>query len=168
MPEYAIGVDIGGTKIAAVLIGKDGQPIAIHQCPTQAVEGVDAVLDRVVRSIHKLELAAPGPIAGIGVGVAGSVDFRKATVILAGNLGWADVPIGDLLVERLGTTWNGKIWADIDVIATALGEMLYGAGRGTGHLMCATVGTGVGIGLILDGRPYHGAIGGSGNFGHFE
>ena len=167
MSDYAIGVDIGGTKIASVLINRNGQPIAQTRCQTRSKEGVDAVVERVANSIRELEAAAPGPISGIGVGIAGGVDYRHATVLLAGNLGWENVPIGDMLVARLGGYWKGRIWADIDVVATALGEMLYGAGRGFKHLFYVAVGTGVGVGLILDGNPYHGSIGISGNFGHF-
>jgi glucokinase len=134
---------------------------------TRSEEGADAVIERVADSIRELEPAAPGPISGIGVGIAGGVDYRHATVLLAGNLGWENIPIGDMLVARLGTSWKGRIWADVDVAATALGEMLYGAGRGAQHLFYVAVGTGVGVGLILDGHPYHGSVGISGNFGHF-
>ena len=167
MPDYAIGIDIGGTKIASVLIDRTGQSIAQSRCPTRPEDGVNAVLDRVVAGIREMESAASGSIAGVGVGIAGGVDHRSARLLLSSNLGWTNIPIGDLLVERLGSTWKGRLWADIDVIATALGELRYGAGRGTEHMLCITVGTGIGGGLIFDGRPYHGSAGGAGNIGHF-
>jgi glucokinase len=168
MSDYAIGIDIGGTKIASVLINRDGQPIAQTTCPTRPAEGLDATLERVVNCIHELESTASGPVVGIGIGIAAAVDHRRGIMVLSSNLGWgANIPIRDLLIERLGASWKGRVWVDIDVVTAALGEQHYGAGRGAEHMLCLTVGTGVGGGMILDGHPYHGAIGGGGNIGHF-
>jgi glucokinase len=166
MTEYAIGVDLGGTKTAAALIDRAGQVIAQARYPTHPEEGHLAVIGRIAACITELLAASPGEVAGIGVGIAASVDPRRALVPLAANLGWVDVRAGDLLIERIGAEWRGRLWIDKDVCGGAVGELLYGAGRGIESFIYMTVGTGVGAGLVLGGRLYHGVVGGDGNIGH--
>ncbi len=166
MSNYAIGVDLGGTKIAAALIDREGHVLARARRPTQPQEGVGAVIDRIIACIRELETAAPGPVGGIGLGAPAAVDVRRQVVIAAVNLGWYDLPVGALLVERLGTAWADRLWIDKDVSGAALCEFLYGAGQGAEQLLYVGVGTGVGAGQVLDGRLYHGACGSDGNIGH--
>jgi glucokinase len=164
--EFAIGIDLGGTKIAGALIDRAGQVLAQVRRPTQAHEGYAAVIERVVACIRELEAAAPGPVAGIGLGAPASVDTRRKVVIAAVNLGWYELPLGKLLIEHLGAAWADRLWIDKDVNGAALCEFLYGAGQGAGQLFYVGVGTGVGAAQVLDGRVYHGACGSDGNIGH--
>lgn len=166
MSGYAIGVDLGGTKIAAVLIDHQGQVIADTRRATDPAEGITPVIGRIVACIHDMQATATGPVAGIGIGIPGATDSDGRRVISAVNLGWYDVPVGDLLIEVLGSQWMDRLWVDKDANAAAVCELLYGAGRGVQHMLYVTIGTGVGAGLIFNRRLYHGITGGDGNIGH--
>lgn len=166
MTEYAIGIDLGGTKIAGAIVAPDGTILAETRLPTQAEEGVEAVVGRIVDCIRSLQAQAAGTLAGIGLGAAGATDSRSGVVIMASNLKWNNVPIRDLLLARLEASPALPVLVDKDTNAAVLGEMLFGAGRGTRHLFYATVGTGVGGGMVLDGRLYHGATEGASDLGH--
>ena len=168
MTDYAIGIDLGGTKIAAVLLDRQGNVAAQLRRPTLPQEGVDAVIARIVACIKELEaMAHDGPVVGIGLGAPASVDSQRQVILSAANLGWHDVPIGALLRRRLGDSWAGALWVDKDVGAGTLCEFLYGAGRGARRLLYVGIGTGVGAGQMFDGRLFHGADGSDGNIGHF-
>jgi glucokinase len=170
MSEYAIGIDLGGTKIAGASVAPDGTILAETRLPTLSEEGVDPVIGRIVACIRDLEAQAAdtstGTLAGIGLGAAGATDSRSGVVIMASNLKWKNVPLRDLLLARLGASPGLPVRVDKDTNAAVLGEMLFGAGRGTRHLFYATVGTGVGGGMVLDGRLYHGATEGASDLGH--
>src|SRR5260221_9252672 len=159
MAEYAIGIDLGGTKIAGVLIDRDGHTLAQLRQPTHAEEDTAAIVARIVATIRELEASAPGPVEGIGVGAPASVDSQRNVVIASVNLGWYHVPLGDLLIERLGASWAHRLWMDKDVNGAALAEFLYGAGQGAEQLLYVGVGTGIGASQVLNGRVYHGACG---------
>ncbi len=163
---YVIGVDLGGTKIAAALVARDGTIAAQARRSTHVEEGVDAVIERIVDCIHELEAQASHPIVGLGIGAAGMTDSKRGVIVMASNLKWQDVPLRDLLAARLGRSWTQPIQVDKDTNAAVLGEMLYGAGRGAKHLLYVTVGTGVGGGMVLGGRLYHGATEGASDIGH--
>lgn len=165
MPACAIGIDLGGTKIAGALVAGDGAILAAVRQPTQAEEGVEAVVGRIVACIRALMDRAPSPVVGIGLGAAAMTDSRRGVIIMASNLQWRDVPLRDLVAARLAG-FSGPIYVDKDTNAAVLGEMLYGAGRGSAHLLYVTVGTGVGGGMVLDGRLYHGASEGASDIGH--
>src|SRR5438067_1693065 len=143
MAEYAIGIDLGGTKIAGALIDRDGQALAQARQSTHAEEGATAIIARLVGIIRELEASAPGPIEGIGVGAPASVDIRRNMVIASVNLGWYHVPLGARLIEHLGATWVNRLWIDKDVNGAALAEFLYGAGQGAEQLLYVGVGTGI-------------------------
>ncbi len=166
MTEYAIGIDLGGTKIAGALVTRDGRIAAEERLPTRREEGVEAVVDRVAACILSLRNRADGPIAGVGIGAAGMTDSRTGVVLLAANLQWFDVPLRDLLLQRPGMDTIPRLYVDKDTNASVLGELLFGAGRGTQHLFCTTVGTGVGGGMVINGRLYHGASEGASDIGH--
>jgi glucokinase len=167
MADYAIGIDLGGTKIAGALINRQGHVLEQVKRPTLPQEGVDAVVDRIVACIRELEAVTHGSVAGIGLGAPAAVDSQRQIVTSAVNLGWYDVPLGALLIERLGTSWANSLWLDKDVSAATLCEALYGAGQGARYLIYVGVGTGVGAGQMLNGRLYCGAHGSDGNIGHF-
>ncbi|MCZ7546977.1 MAG: ROK family protein [Anaerolineae bacterium] len=164
MSDYAIGVDLGGTKIEAALIDRGGARVARARRPTHPAEGVEAVVGRIVAAIEELR-AAGGPIAGIGVGVPGVVT-AAGVVALASNLHWRDVPLRAMLIARLGDAGARGLYMEKDTNAAALGEIRYGAGQGARHMLYVTVGTGVGGGMVLDGRIYHGARDKAGEIGH--
>ncbi|MCL4394995.1 MAG: ROK family protein [Chloroflexi bacterium] len=166
MSPYAIGIDLGGTKIAGALVSATGVVAAQERIATQAEEGFPAVIARLAQCARRLERAAKEPIAGIGVGAAGMTDSRRGVVIAASNLKWTNVPLRDLLAEQLGKEPPGTVWVDKDTNAAALGEMLYGAGRGSQDFLYVTVGSGVGGGMVLDGRLYRGAREGASEMGH--
>jgi glucokinase len=166
MNRYAIGVDLGGSKISGALVDHVGAIAFKESLPTHAEEPVASVMDRIVYCIEKFQSLAHGAILGIGIGVAAMTDSQRGVVIHASNLLWTNVPLRDLIIERMGIKWNECIWVDKDTNAAALGEMHYGAGRSSRHLLYVTVGTGVGGGMILDGRVYHGASEGASDLGH--
>ena len=167
MSDYAIGIDLGGTKIAGALIDRQGRVLKQVKRLTLAQEGVDAVVDRIVACIRELLTVSPGSLAGIGLGAPAAVDSQRQIVTSAGNLGWYDVPLGALLSKKLGEAWPDFFWLDKDVSAATLCEALYGAGQGVRYLIYVAVGTGVGAGQILNGGLYCGAHGSDGNIGHY-
>jgi glucokinase len=166
--EYAIGVDIGGTKIAVGLVDRHGGLQEEWCLPTGAVRGRDHVLNQVRRGIDEMRRRAadrPGAvIAGIGIGTAGQVDFRTGKIVsTTGNLpGWYGTPVKDILESEYGV----PVVVENDVNAAAWGEKWLGAGRGVDHFVCLTLGTGVGGAIVDDGRMVRGARGGAGEVGH--
>jgi glucokinase len=166
MYDYAVGVDLGGTKVATALVRRDG--LVVNQViePTQKEKGFENVIDRMGASIRTMLECTDSPVVGVGVGAAGSTDSQRGVVVAASNLGWENVPLREMLCERIGDEWRERIWVDKDTNAAVLGEMMYGAGRGSDHIFYVTVGTGIGGGMILDGTIYHGASDGASDFGH--
>ncbi|MGE5508040.1 MAG: ROK family protein [Chitinophagales bacterium] len=166
---FAIGVDIGGTKIAVGLADSQGRLKEELVLPTGAANGRDHVLNQVRRGIDELRsrFAARHPggvIVGIGVGTAGQVDFRSGKIVsTTGNLpGWFGTPIKDLLEAEYGL----PVVVENDVNAAAWGEKWLGAGRGVDHFVCLTIGTGVGGAVVDGGRMLRGTRGGAGEVGH--
>src|SRR5512147_1010177 len=166
MDACSIGLDLGGTKIAAALVDRSGSVVSKLVEPTLAEQGVESVVARMASCVQTLLERAGQPVVGLGIGTAGMTDSKKGSVIMASNLKWKDVPVRQLLVDRLGVDWSNRIWVDKDTNAAVLGEMLYGAGKGSGHLLYVTVGTGIGGGMVLDGKLYHGASEGASDIGH--
>lgn len=151
------GLDLGGTNIIAGLVGPEGTIGERGKVKTPP-GGPAAVVEAMAELVHDLG----GEPAAVGVGAPGPV--RGGVVVAAPNLkGWTGaVPLADRLTERLGVP---TLVAN-DATAAAVGEWTWGAGRGTRFLLCVTLGTGVGGGLVLDGTPYSGAYGGAGELGH--
>ncbi|MDZ4766553.1 MAG: ROK family protein [Chloroflexota bacterium] len=162
----AIGVDIGGTKIALAAASQDGRILAQDVVPTHPAEGSQAVIARLARGIENL-IGAVGykvKIAGIGVACPGPVDPVRGVALNAVNLAWKDVPLRDLLRANLALT--APILLANDVNAGALGEMHFGAARGVRDFVHITVGTGLGGAAILDGRILNGVSGSAMEIGH--
>jgi len=157
---YVAGVDLGGTKILTALADSEGRIIRKVRMATPVSGGVEAVVDCLVESVRKV--AAGVSLAAVGVGTPGPVDHVTGLVHQAPNLGWKGVPLGEMLAGRL----LAPVFVENDANCAALGEYRQGAGRGVRHLVYVTVSTGVGGGLILDGRIYHGESGGAGEIGH--
>jgi glucokinase len=156
-----IGIDLGGTKILSVRLDDGLKVVAQDLRETLAEEGPDAVIGRMVNSIAAV--AGSLPFRSIGISTAGPVDINRGLVTTPPNLpGWRDVPLGIRISQALGV----PAWLENDANAAALAEHRLGAGRGCRHMVLVAVGTGIGGGLILDGRLYHGASGGAGEIGH--
>ena len=163
---WAIGVDFGGTNIKTGLVHPSGRVVAAEVLPAEAfgrparfVEGVGAAAERLLQAAGLTR----AQLRGIGIGAPGPVDAKRGIVHTLVNVpGWREVPLGRLLTRRLRRPCR----VDNDVNLVALGEWRFGAGVGSRHLICLTLWTGVGGGLILDGRLYRGAGGAAGELGH--
>jgi glucokinase len=166
MKRYMIGIDLGGTKIAAALVDDRGRVYHEMTMLTHAEEGLTPVIDRMEVCLQTLLDQADAPVAGIGIGAAGMVDSVHGIVIQASNLNWQAVPLRQLILDRIGRDWVNRVWVDKDTNAAVLGESLYGAGQGCKHLLYVTVGTGIGGGMMLEGHLYHGATQGASDIGH--
>jgi glucokinase len=153
LPGFAAAVDIGGTKIAAGAVARDGQLAHRTAVPTPKGDS-HALVAAVVRLVQGVCQAAGGRPAGVGVAVAGAVDPASGQVHYAPNIpGLLECPLRRLLSEAVGL----PVLVGFDGHLSALGEYWAGAGRGTRNMVLLTVGTGVGGGLILDGRLYRGS-----------
>jgi len=165
MAPYALGVDLGGTKILTALVGDDGGIVARERVRTPQ-DGPDSVVAAVAGTIEAV-LAAAGvsrrDVVGVGVGAPGPLNPDTGMVFQPPNLaGWHDVPLGALLTERLGV--RATVANDAD--AAALGEWRFGAGRGIDDLVYVTVSTGIGGGIIIGGKLLLGVSGTAGEIGH--
>jgi glucokinase len=160
----ALGVDLGGTKIAFVLIDEQGNVLANHQRLTGVPDGPDAIVERMATGIHSLLEQAHQPVAGIGIGSPGHLNPVTGTVHSATNLGWCDVPLVEGLRQRLSI--DLPIWLQKDTNAAVLGETYYGAARGCKDVVLVAVGTGLGVGAIVDGRILLGANVHASDIGH--
>ncbi|CAL9379779.1 sugar kinase [Streptomyces sp. DH-12] len=155
-----IGLDLGGTKIAAALVTADGAVLARHTLPTPATAGAEAVLDALAQEVRAVW--APGA-AAIGVAAAGVIDPETGTVTSATDTirGWAGTALASGLAARTGL----PVACDNDVRATAATELTGAPGR-SDTMIYAAVGTGVGGAVAVDGRMLHGAAGVAGHLGH--
>ena len=163
MSQYVVGLDLGGTKILSVCVDRDMNVAGQDYRPTEADRGPDAVIDRMAASAR----AAAGDrrILAVGVSAPGPIRTFEGVVTTPPNLpGWRDVPVARLISERMGL----PAWVENDVNSGALAEHRLGAGRGAQHLVMIAPGTGIGGGLILDGKLYRGASGGAGEVGHIQ
>ena len=155
-----IGVDVGGTKIAAGVIDEGGTIVARRRIETQAADP-QAVVAGIAKVAQELRAAAPAA-AAIGVGAAGLVDAARGIVLSAPNIAWEDVHLRALLEDRAGLPTA----VDNDANVAALGEAVHGAGRGAGDQVMVTVGTGIGGGFVFGGRLYRGGGGLGAEIGH--
>ena len=163
---YMIGIDLGGTNIAAGVVDETYQIRCTHSAPTHAQDGPEALLDDVaacVRAVTEKGGFAPNECSGVGLGAPGSCDRPAGVVRYAPNLNWHDVPAAKELSERLGGV---KVALGNDADCAALAETVAGAARGSESVLLITLGTGVGGGLIVGGRIASGFRGRGGEFGH--
>jgi glucokinase len=155
----ALGIDVGGTKVAGLLLSDTGKILAHQERPTPA-EDVDATMETIYALAA--ELAAGSEPVGVGVGAAGMVDFAAGTMRSAPNLAWKEIPIRNLVGDRTGL----PCILDNDANAAAWGEYRFGAANGYRHALVVTVGTGIGGGIIADGKLFRGAHGFAAEIGH--
>ncbi|MGZ4641972.1 MAG: ROK family protein [Blastococcus sp.] len=164
-PEpLVIGVDIGGTAIKGVLAGRDGAPRLRLDRPTPVGEGVDAVVEAIVDIASRLRDSAGHNAVPVGVGLVmpGVVDRAQGIARWSANIGWRDLPIRELVGERLGL----PVDIEHDVRAAGLAEVSGGAARGLRELLYVSIGTGLAGALITGGAVVHGAAGLAGEIGH--
>ena len=167
MSQYVFGVDIGGTTVKLGLFNKAAELLDKWEIPTVKVNGGEQILPDVAKSIlKKMEEKgiAKSDIIGIGVGAPGAVDEEGTMVGGAVNLGWGVLNIPQILREYLDV----PVKAVNDANVAALGEMWQGGGKGHRNMVAVTLGTGVGGGIIVEGKILTGATGAGGEIGHIH
>lgn len=160
----AIGVDVGGTKIAAAVVDSQGRIKGRVQRPT-ALGAASLTLAGIADTIRETMAVAsirPADIVGVGLGIPGKVDPTTGVGVLSVNLGWRDAPVVATLEAELGLPCA----IENDVSVGALGESRYGRGRGAASLVYLIIGTGVAARVVIDGRLYRGVSGMAGEIGH--
>ncbi len=161
----ALGIDLGGTAVKVGVVNHRGVIVGRGHRATEPEKGVSGVVANMALAVDDA-LAAAGvskaELDGAGVGAPGICNTAEGVVVSAGNLFWKDVPLAPLLGERIGL----PVKLDNDANCAALGEQWCGAARGSNHVVLFTLGTGVGGGLILNGRIYEGFAGWAGELGH--
>lgn len=153
--RLAIGVDIGGTKIAFALVDAHGNVLATHSLPTGAGEAAERIFDRVAEGVRVVMAQAEHPVVGAGMGCPGLLNPITGVIYNATNLGWRNVPLLDEVKRRLEV--DIPVWLQKDADAAALGELYFGAARGQSNFVHLTVGTGIGGSAVIDGELIMGA-----------
>lgn len=155
-----IGVDIGGTKIAARRVNPNGEVAGSTWLPTRAAEGFDVSLAQVWSAI---EQSLTSDVVAIGICAPGPLNSETGVILNPPNLpGWRDVPLAQMAAEKFGV----PVALENDCNAAALAEARYGAGRGHAIVFYAAIGTGIGSGIVIDGNLYRGAHDAAGEAGH--
>ena len=158
-----LGVDIGGTKVAVGLVDHNGKILTQGRNPMVANGTAEAALQAVTDAIDSLASSAPGGIHSIGICAPGPLDPKTGVVLNPPNLPcWRDFPLAEKIVSK----YRVPVKVDNDANAAALAETRWGAARGFRYVFYATIGTGIGTGIVLDGRIYHGNTGSAGEGGH--
>ncbi|HUF27613.1 MAG TPA: ROK family glucokinase [Gemmatimonadaceae bacterium] len=168
--RYIVGVDLGGTNIVAGAMPEDGsRECTVRSVPTLAEEGADAVVERIARLVELVIAdmraehgAGREDFLGVGIGAPGPLDRQRGLVIVAPNLGWYDYPLRERITTRLGLPAT----LDNDANCATYGEWWQGAAKGGRNVIGLTIGTGIGGGLILEQRLYHGSSDVAGEIGH--
>lgn len=168
MKKYSIGIDLGGTKILAGIVNTETGEVIAHskkRTKVQAKKGSDTLIKRVIKTIESAITEANisiNEIEKIGIGVPGQVDREKGILISAPNLYTYDLNFKKILSDHFGI----KVFVSNDVDVATIGEHKFGAGVGYNSAVCVFVGTGVGAGIIQDGKIWTGATGTAGEIGH--
>jgi glucokinase len=159
---HAIGIDIGGTKVAGALVTEAGDILRLERRPTPAGDPA-AIVDVVVELVR--EVGAGQDVVAVGVAAAGFIDATQSIVYYAPNINWRSEPFRERLAERLPGL---DITIDNDANAAGWAEYRFGAGRGTTDMTMLTIGTGVGGAIVTDGRLLRGGFGAAGEIGHLR
>lgn len=163
--RYIIGVDLGGTLLRAGLATPEGAILEEVRVPTRADDGPDDVIDQIVALVEQMRAVMPadGTLLGVGIGSPGPIDpFRGIVFNQPNMIGWKNVPLREILEARTGL----PVELGNDANAAALGEWLYGGGKGTRNLVYVTISTGIGGGVIVDGHLLLGGKGAAAEVGH--
>lgn len=159
----ALGVDVGGTKVAVGLVDLEGKILAQGRKPMVANGTAEAGLQAVTDAIDSFASTVPGGIHRIGICAPGPLDPKTGVILNPPNLPcWRDFPLAEKIVSR----YHVPVEVDNDANAAALAETRWGAARGYRYVFYATIGTGIGTGIVFDGRIYHGHTGSAGEGGH--
>lgn len=161
MTQAIIGVDVGGTLLRAACYDLDFKQLRRAEQPTLAEQGSEAVLRRLYETIRQIMPGSQDELVGIGLAVPGPIDPERGVLIAPPNLPFRDVPIVDLVQKAVG----GRVYLGNDADLAGLAEYMHGAGQGTRSMVYMTISTGIGGGLILDGKLHTGR-GQGGEVGH--
>lgn len=163
--KHVIGIDLGGTNMQIGVVDPGYKIPGRSKKKTRAVEGLDRVLDRIVDGVneacHEAGISTK-EVAALGIGAPGAIDPAAGVVVQAPNLNWHNVQLANLLKKRLGV----PVVVDNDVNVAVYGEWRLGAGKGVNDLLGVWLGTGVGGGLVLNGKLYYGGFFTAGEIGH--
>ena len=164
--QYAIGIDVGGTKIAAGLVDREGQILCRYTTRAHAQQQPSFVIETIVqaqRAILHQSGVDPAQITAVGLGFPGNTNARLGLILGSSNLpAWDHFPLRDTVAAQVGL----PVMLENDANLCALGEHRFGAGRGTQHMCYVTFSTGYGIGMIINGQLYAGHTGTAGELGH--
>ena len=164
--RLAIGVDLGGSKIGIALVKKNGEIEKYIKIPTHAEQGKELTISRIKQGIYRVieekDLKIDN-IIGIGIGAPGPLDYKEGVIHCAPNLpGWKEVPLASIIKDE----FQIPVIIENDANVAAWGEKIFGVARGIDHMVCLALGTGIGAGLILNGKIYHGKNSLAGEIGH--
>jgi glucokinase len=165
MPNFSIGVDLGGTNLRIAAVNQQGELMEKVTLGTRVALGKDHVIHEMCDAIRVLAVKYrnAGPLQGIGIGMPGIIDMKTGMLRESPNLpGWAESPVQAQIERRLGT----RVFLENDANVAALGEKWLGAAKDFDDMVMLTLGTGVGGGIVLGGRIWHGMNGMAGEFGH--
>jgi glucokinase len=165
MQPLIVGIDVGGTKVAGGLVTPKGRLVSSLTVPTRAAQGFASSFGQVVRVIERLVHRAGGEknVQGIGLCAPGPFDTKNGVILNAPNIaGWRNIP----LAAKLGKQFGLPVKVENDANAAGLAEVLFGAATGHRHVFYVTVSTGIGTGIIINRRVYHGKNGAAGEGGH--
>jgi glucokinase len=164
--QFAIGIDIGATKIASVLLSQTGEVVRSSQVLTLAEEGSESVFNKVAEQIMDLAQQSPAQVAGIGIGSPGKVDSDHGKVYNAVNLGWTEVNLVEEITDRLANA--APVWIHKDANLSALGEYYFGACQGLRDFVYLGIGSGLGAGMISSGHLITGGDWYAADVGHLS
>ena len=165
MPDFSIGVDLGGTNLRIAAISTEGQLLEKITLEVKVALGRDHVIGEMCDAIKRLsdQYRGSGRFVGTGIGVPGIIDVEAGMMRKSANLpGWADYPVRDEIERRLGA----RVFLENDANVAALGEKWLGAARDVENMAMVTLGTGIGGAIILNGKIFYGMNGMAGEFGH--
>jgi glucokinase len=165
MPDFSIGVDLGGTNLRIATVSGEGELLEKVTFGTKVALNRDDLIDQMCDAIQRLsgKYKGAGKLLGAGIGIPGIIDMSTGMLRKSANLpGWEDYPVRAEIERRLGT----RVVLENDANVAALGEQWLGAARGVPNMAVLTLGTGIGGGIVLGGKIWHGMNGMAGEFGH--
>jgi len=164
MAEIYASVDVGGTNLACALAGADGKIVAATEVPTEAHEGPEAVLERIAAATGELAEQAGARPAAMGLGMPGLIDVANGVTKFLPNLPtqWRDVKVREILSPKVGC----PVYLLNDARTAALGELVFGRGKSANTMVFYTLGTGIGGGVVVEGKLRLGPLGAAGELGH--
>lgn len=163
--KFAVGVDLGGTNIKVGLVSSKGKIVRKEELKSNANKGPDAIIKQIIKGINLVMKGNADKVIGVGIGSPGVVIHKTGSVENPPNFpGWKKVPLGKLINNAV----KKEVFLENDANAAAIGELIFGAGKSFKNFIMVTLGTGVGGGLIIDGKIYHGESGAAGEIGHIS